>query len=196
VLARNGALSYCVKRFLRRSRSLVISILAVSLALALGLCTTLVQKDKAERERAIALKQKDEADHQRALAVGEARRITQANLGIRQRLADSKLEVPQLRASIENVLDEEERKLKDTADQLRDTRGNGSDVHEPNGNVAVVLIARNYDLLGRLRAVTGDPAGARRARHSCVAILERAQRAGDGSAETADLLNRCQAELK
>jgi hypothetical protein len=57
-------------------------------------------------------------------------------------------------------------------------------------------VARNYELLSRLLAVSGDPAGARSDRQECAAILERAMKAGDGSQATIDSLNRCRAGLQ
>lgn len=89
------------------------------------------------------------------------------------------------------VLAEFEQSIREDEARNRMFRGATMD-----GRAAEVSIARNYDLLGRLSAVSWDPGDARRARQECVAILDRAQKAGDGSQGTVELLGRCRAGLK
>ena len=176
VRAREGAAWYRAKRFLRRNRSLALAIAAVLLTLVLGLATTLIQRNKAVQEaRNISEMARQQEDLVREL---------------RQRVDNDRNQDEQLRAAIRKELDDFEQQQRAAQAQQGGIRGGGGDTQGAQD------VARNYELVARLRALAGDLPGAQKAREQCVAILERAQKAGDGSAGTQQLLGQCRAELK
>jgi eukaryotic-like serine/threonine-protein kinase len=191
VRARKAVFSYHVKRFVRRNRAWVISGLAVFLTLVLGIGATLVQRNEARKQR-------NEAEHQRALAVGETERVNQMARQqeelirqLQQRLDSKEPQDKQLRASIKNVLSEFEQNLRE--EQARYGNSRGGDGGDP---VAKMMLAKNYELLGRLLVLSGNPTDALKARQGCVSILERLQNTGNVTSESSELLSQCRAGLK
>jgi hypothetical protein len=177
-------------RLVRRNRSLVLSASAVLLALVLGLGAALVQRNEARTQRT-------EADRQRALALQEADRVNQLSrqqllliAELRQQLEKKGDDEQQFRASLRQVLSDFELSLR--ADEARSGSSRGG---EPLALGSSLSLARQYYALARMFGLSGDSNGAQRARQECVSILERAQKAGDGSKETLSLFDNCRAGL-
>jgi serine/threonine protein kinase len=179
VTAREQGWPYRTRRFLRRNRSLAASAVTVVMALSIGLGAALVQKTRAVRER----------DRATALAADG----TKAAQELEEKLKQENLQGEPLRAAIRGIAAELEKRVQE--DQHRDVSGRGE-----GGSPAIardLLVARDYESLGRFRILQGDTDGARRAFEDCVGSLRRAQETGDVSDGTTKDLKRCQtAELE
>jgi serine/threonine protein kinase len=187
VRACGEGVSYRLRRFLRRNRALAASITAIMLALALGLWSTLMQRNEARAQR-------NEAERQRIVAVEEAEHIRQLDkeqedllAQLKQNLNNKEMEDLQFRSSIALLAGELEHSLRANNGKSRGL--------EIDGRAAVGL-ARNYDLLGRLFAASGDLAGSRRSWQQCVAILNGVEEAENLSPVAAATLSRCEEALK
>lgn len=192
VRARGGALSYRAKRFLRRNRSWVASIAAILLALLIGLGATLLQRNEARAQQAEAERQRARAVEETERVNGMARQREDLLRQLEERLDRKGLEEQQFRGSIRKVLTDFERSIREENARRGKTRGGETS----GGRVENVLMGKDLAMLGRLLALAGEPAAARRACQESVALLEDARRAGAMSQSIVETLDRCRAEMK
>jgi eukaryotic-like serine/threonine-protein kinase len=174
VQAREQVWLYRARRFLRRNRSVVISVLSVVMALSIGLGLAMAQRSRARHERDVA----------KALAADSLN----ATAKMKENLKQQSLQGEQLRAL---MLDEAAELEKRVQEDLR--RENDRGPSESATLARNLLLGRDYENLARFRALQGDPEGARSAYQDCVVSLRRAQEAGDVSDATSKALQRCQA---
>jgi aminoglycoside phosphotransferase (APT) family kinase protein len=187
VRACGEGLSYRLRRFLRRNRALAASIAAIMLALGLGLWATLMQRNEARAQRNEAERQRivatEEAEHIRQMAKAQEDLLVQ----LKQSLNNRQMEDLQFRSSIADLAGELEHSLRANNGK---SRGLEIDVRAATG------LARDYDLLGRLFAASGDLAGSQRSWQQCVAILNNVEETSNLSSVATTTLSRCQDALK
>jgi serine/threonine protein kinase len=191
VRARGEARWYHMRRFLRRNRTLAFSVFSVLLALGIGLGIALIQRKEA-------LIEKERAEQQRLLAQRERDRVNEllhqredVLLHLQRELDNQGLAYQQFRAAVKDV----EAQIESWAhsDEQTASAGRGEEALSPAARAA--LLGRDYELLARLRTLSGDREGARQAFQGCVTNLRKAQELGDVSPATIDTMRRCAADL-
>jgi hypothetical protein len=157
------------------------------LALGLGLWATLMQRNEARAQRNEAERQRivatEEAEHIRQMAKAQEDLLVQ----LKQSLNNRQMEDLQFRSSIADLAGELEHSLRANNGK---SRGLEIDVRAATG------LARDYDLLGRLFAASGDLAGSQRSWQQCVAILNNVEETSNLSSVATTTLSRCQDALK
>jgi serine/threonine protein kinase len=188
VQARRDGLSYRAQRFVRRNRALAASFFTVWLALSLGLGTALVERNKAQREEALALQERNLAQAETRRANELARQSEQVAKELQGALEKQGAQDQQLRAAVANQISQLREVIR------KDENPSGSRGEEILSKVTrKMVLGRNYAVLGQLLTLSGDRTGARSAFQSCIVNLEEARERGDLSTATLDILRTCQA---